>query len=86
MRKVYSEEQIIKVLDRLRSGVSAQDVCREMGVSRQSLYTWRRKFGGLGLSEMKRLRVLERENANLKRLVADLNLDNQILKDSLLKS
>lgn len=80
-RKRFSEEQIIKALKEVDGGVEARDVCRRIGVSEQSFYRWRRKFGGLEVSDAKRLRELETENGRLKRMVADLMLDNQILRD-----
>lgn len=80
-RKRYTEEQIIKALKEVDGGAEARDVCRRLGVTEQSFYRWRRKFGGMDVSEARRLRELETENGRLKRLVADLLLDNQILKD-----
>ena len=81
MKKRYSEEQIIGVLKRLERGEKTRDLCRELGVSTQSMYAWKRKFGGMEVSEAKRLRVLESENGRLKKMVADLSLDIQILKE-----
>lgn len=80
-RKRFSEAQIIKALKEVDAGAQARDVCRRLGVTEQSFYRWRQKYGGLDVSEAKRLRELEAENSRLKRLVADLSLDNQILKD-----
>ncbi len=80
-RKRFSEEQIIKALKEVDGGAQARDVCRRLGVTEQSFYRWRQKYGGLEVSEAKRLRELETENGRLKRIVADLVLDNQILKD-----
>lgn len=80
-RKRFSEEQIIKALKEVDGGAQARDVCRRLGVTEQSFYRWRQKYGGLEVSEAKRLRELETENGRLKRIVADLMLDNQILKD-----
>lgn len=77
----FTEEQIIKALKEVDGGAEVRDVCRRLGVSEQSFYRWRRKFGGLEVSEAKRLRELETENGRLKRMVADLMLDNQILRD-----
>lgn len=76
-----SEEQIIKLLKRYEAGEQAKDLCRECGVHQTTFYGWKRKFGGLEVSEAKRLRDLESENSKLKRLVADLTLDNLMLKD-----
>jgi len=69
MKKRYSEEQIIGVLKRLERGEKTRDLCRELGVSTQSMYAWKRKFGGMEVSEAKRLRVLESENGRLKKMV-----------------
>ena len=80
-QKRFTEEQIIKALKEVDGGVEVRDVCRRPGVSEQSFYRWRRKFGGLEVSDAKRLRELETENGRLKRMVADQMLDNQILRD-----
>lgn len=80
-RKRFTEEQIIKALKEVDGGAEARDVCRRLGVTEQSFYRWRRKYGGLEVSEARRLRELETENGRLKRMVADLMLDNQILRD-----
>jgi len=80
-RKRFSEEQIIKALKEVDGGTEVRDVCRRLGVTEQSFYRWRRKYGGLEVNEAKRLRELETENGRLKRMVADLMLDNQILRD-----
>ena len=80
-RKRFTEEQIIKALKEVDGGGEVGDVCRRIGVSEQSFYRWRRKYGGMDVSEAKRLRELEIENGRLKRMVADLMLDNQILRD-----
>lgn len=80
-RKRFTEEQIIKALKEVDGGAEARDVCRRLGVTEQSFYRWRRKFGGMDVSDARRLRELETENGRLKRMVADLLLDNQILKD-----
>jgi len=80
-QKRFCEEQIIKALKEVDGGAEVRDVCRRLGVSEQSFYRWRRKYGGLEVSEAKRLRELETENGRLKRMVADLMLDNQILRD-----
>jgi putative transposase len=80
-RKRFTEEQIIKALKEVDGGAEVREVCRRLGVSEQSFYRWRRKFGGLEVSDAKRLRELETENGRRKRMVADLMLDNQILRD-----
>lgn len=79
----YTEEQIAFALKQAEVGVSVEEVCRKMGISDATFYTWRKKYGGLGPSELKRLKQLEEENAKLKRLVADLSLDKAMLQDVL---
>lgn len=79
--KRYTEEQIIGALKEVERGRAAAEVCRRMGVAEATFYRWRQKYGGLEVSEAKRLRELEQENSRLKRVVADLVLDNQILRD-----
>lgn len=82
MRKSrFKEEQIIGVLKQSEAGVPTADLCRQHGISPQTLYRWKAKFGGLDVSEARRLKQLEEENARLKRVVADLTLDNLALKD-----
>jgi putative transposase len=79
-RSKFSEEQIIEALKQA-DATSVEDVCRKLGVSRGTFYRWKAKFGGMDVSEARRLRTLEEENRRLKRLVADLSLDVQMLKD-----
>lgn len=81
--KRFSEEQIIGVLKEAESGVSAKDICRQHGICEQTFYRWRRKYGGLDVSEARRLKALEEENKKLKHLLADQILDNQTLKEML---
>lgn len=86
MRKSkFTEEQIAFALKQTESGTSVEEVCRKMGVSQATFYLWRKKFGGLGVSELRRLRQLEEENRKLKQLVADLSLDKAMLQDVLAK-
>lgn len=80
-RKRYSEEQIIRALREVDSGAVAREVSRRLGVTEQTFYRWRAKYAGMNVDEAKRLRALEDENRRLKKLVAELMLDNQILKD-----
>jgi len=77
----FTEEQIIVALKQLDGGIPAKDVARDLGVNTQTLYRWRRKFGGMEVSDARRLKQLEDENRRLKRLVADLTLDKQMLQD-----
>lgn len=81
----YSEEQIIGILKEHDAGVKTADLCRRHGMSPATFYKWKSKFGGMEVSDAKRLRALEAENAKLKRLVADLTLDKEALKDVLSK-
>jgi putative transposase len=85
MKSRFSEEQIIGILKQQESGIPTAQVCREHGISPATFYKWKAKFGGMNVGEAQRLRQLEDENAKLKRLVADLSLDNVALKDVLSK-
>jgi len=78
--KHHSEEQIIGVLKEAESGVRTEELCRKHGISGTTFYKWKAKYGGLTVSEARRLRQLESENQRLKHIVADLTLDNQALK------
>ena len=80
-RSRFTDEQMIGALQQLDSGVPVKDVARDLGVNVQTLYRWRRKFGGMDVSDARRLKRLEEENRQLKRVVADLTLDKQMLKD-----
>lgn len=84
--KRFSEEQIIRILHEAETLDNIREVCRQHNIAEQTLYRWRRQFGGMEVSEAKRLRTLERENAALKRLVGELTLDNRMLKDVLGKN
>ncbi|MCB9703900.1 MAG: transposase [Myxococcales bacterium] len=77
----FTEEQMIAVLKEAEAGMKTEELCRRHGISRQTFYRWRAKYGGLEVSEARRLRQLEDENRRLKQLVADLSLDNRFLKD-----
>jgi putative transposase len=77
----FSEQQIAFVLRQADEGTPVAEVCRKAGISEASFYSWRKKYGGLLPSEMKRLKQLEEENQRLKRLVADLSLDKEMLQD-----
>ena len=80
-RSRFSEEQIIGILREQEAGARTADVCRKHGVSGASFYKWKAKYGGMEVSDARRLKALEDENARLKKLVADLSLDNAMLKD-----
>jgi putative transposase len=84
-RKGHSEEQIIRALREAEGGKKAADICRELGVSQQAFYSWKRRYAGLGLNELRELRQLREENRKLKTLVADLTLDRHILQEVLSK-
>lgn len=85
MKKRFSEEQIAFALRQAETGTSVQEVIRKMGISEQTFYNWKRKYGGLGVSELRKLKQLEEENRKLKQLVADLSLDKKMLQDVLSK-
>jgi putative transposase len=84
-RSRFSEEQIIAILKEQEAGLPTADVCRRHGVSSATFYKWKAKFGGLEVSEAKRLRQLEDENAKLKKLLAEAMLDNAMLKEITVK-
>jgi putative transposase len=86
MRKSkFTEEQIVYALKQAELGVPVLDVCRKYGVSEQTFYRWRKKYGGLETGELRRLKQLEDENRKLKQLVADLSLDKHVLQDVIAK-
>ncbi|EKV30496.1 Mobile element protein [Caenispirillum salinarum AK4] len=80
-RSNFSEAQIAFILRQAEEGTAVEEVCRKAGISVQTYYRWRKKYGGLMPSEMKRLRQLEEEDGRLKRIVADLALDKEMLQD-----
>ena len=84
-RSRYSEEQIAFALRQAECSASVSEVCRKMGISENTFYRWKRKFFGMGVVELRRLRQLEEENRRLKQLVADLALDKVMLQDVLRK-
>jgi putative transposase len=79
----FTEQQIVYAIKQVEAGVPISELCRKYGISQQTFYRWRKKYGGLAPSELQRLKELERENTQLKKLVADLSLDKQILQDVL---
>jgi putative transposase len=81
----FTEEQITFALQQADTGTSVEEVCRKMGISQATFYQWRKKYGGLGVTELRRLRQLEEKNRKLKQLVADLSLDKAMLQDVLKK-
>jgi len=85
MKKRFTEEQIAFALRQAETGTAVAEVCRKMGISEATFYNWKKKYGGLGVSELRRLKQLEEENRNLKQLVADLSLDKKMLQDVLSK-
>ena len=81
MKKRFIKEQIVRILQEAEAGMSVGDVCRKHNVSEQSLYRWKTRYGSMSVSEVKRLRELEGENAQLKKIVAEQALDIRMLKD-----
>ena len=79
--KRFTEEQIIKVLKQAEGGVAAKEICRLHGITQQTFYRWKAKFGGMELNDAKKLKALELENSKLKRIIADQALDIVVLKD-----
>ncbi len=84
-RSKFSESQIVFAIKQAETGTRVSEVCRKIGVSEATFYNWKKKYGGLGVSELCRLKNLEEENSQLKKLVADLSSDKQILQDVLKK-
>jgi putative transposase len=84
-RSRFTEEQVVAILREQEAGIATADLCRKHGISTATVYAWKAKFGGMDVSEAKRLKSLEDENAKLKRLLADAMLDNVALKDLLQK-
>lgn len=81
----FSEQEIVYALKQVEAGVPLAELCRKYGVSEQTFYRWRSKYGGLSASELQRLKQLEQENRQLKKLVADLSLDKHVLQEVLAK-
>ena len=81
----YTEEQIAFALKQAETGTRGEELCRKMGISEATFYNWKKKFGGMGVTELRRLRQLEDENQRLLRLVADFSLDKEMLQDVIRK-
>ena len=77
----FTDQQIAFAVQPAEAGVAVEEVCRKLGISQQTFYRWKKKFAGLGVAELRRLRQLEEENKKLKALVADLSLDKKMLQD-----
>ncbi len=82
----FTEAQIVFALRQAENGTKVEEVCRKLGISEATFYNWKKKYGGLGISELRQLRQLQEENSKLKQIVADLSLDKQMLQDVLKKS
>ncbi len=85
-RSRFTDEQIVHALRQVEAGMPAVELCRKLGVTEQTFYRWKRKFAGLGVAELRRLRDVEDENRRLKQLVADLTLDKHMLQEALRKN
>jgi len=81
----FTEAQIVFAIKQSETGIAVTEVCRKMGVSEATFYNWKKKYGGLGVTEFRKLRQLEEENSQLKKLVADLSLDKHMLQEVLKK-
>jgi len=81
----FTERQIIRILKEYEAGKKAKDLCREYGISDATFYNWKKKYGGMDATQLKRLKEMEEENRRLKRMYADLSLDHELLKDVLEK-
>ena len=81
----YTETQIVKAIQEHEAGRKAEDICREMGVTTAAFYKWRQRYGGMDVSEVKKMKELQEENARLKRMFADLSLVHEALKDAVSK-
>jgi putative transposase len=84
-RSRFTESQIVRILREVEGGRMVKDVCREYGMSDATYYNWKAKYGGMEVSDVKRLKELERENRRLKQMYADLSLENSVLKDAIEK-
>jgi putative transposase len=84
-RSRFTESQIVRILKEVEGGRMVRDVCREYGMSDATYYNWKAKYGGMEVSDVKRLKELEKENRRLKQMYADLSLENRVLKDAIEK-
>jgi putative transposase len=84
-RSQYTEGQVVRAIDEHERGKKAEEICRELGVSPATFYAWKKQYAGLRIAELRELRQLREENSRLKRLVADLTLDRQILQEAMSK-
>lgn len=82
----FTEQQVVAALRQAEGGTPVQEVCRKLGISEQTFYRWKRKYAGIGVAELRRLRQVEDEHRRLKQLVADLTLDRQMLQEALRKN
>ena len=82
----FTEAQIVFALRQAENGVKIEEVCRKLGISDATFYNWKKKYGSLGVTELRKLKMLEEENSRLKQIVADLSLDKQMLQDVLKKN
>jgi len=85
VKKSFTQEQIVATLRAVESGTSVADACRKLGITEQTFYRWKRKYAGMGVAEVRRLKQLEDENKRLKALVADLTLDKHMLQEVIAK-
>ena len=85
MKKNFTQEQVVATLRSVEGGTSVVDACRKLGVTEQTFYRWKRKFAGMGVTDLRRLKQLEDENKRLKALVADLTLDKHMLQEVIAK-
>jgi putative transposase len=84
-KSAFTNEQILYALRQVEAGTPVAEICRKLGISEQTFYRWKRKFAGMGVAELRRLRQLEEENHKLKQLVADLTLDKHMLQEVIRK-
>jgi putative transposase len=82
----FTEQQVVAAIRQVEGGTAVGEVCRKLGISEQTFYRWKRKYAGIGVAELRRLRQVEDENRRLKQLVADLTLDRQMLQEALRKN